>query len=112
MNQTVFTYNGFPKVGTRPIIDGRRRGIREALEDQTMTMAKAADLRGVRTVVGVGNALRLNPCLKTAIEKRFRARCIIPDVREMAAFGAALYVMDRHRLSIREPGRTSKSGKK
>ena len=28
MNQTVFTYNGFPKVGIRPIIDGRRRGIR------------------------------------------------------------------------------------
>ncbi|MGI6113129.1 MAG: L-fucose isomerase [Mahellales bacterium] len=31
-----------PKIGIRPIIDGRRRGIREALEDQTMNMAKAA----------------------------------------------------------------------
>ncbi|MGI6148723.1 MAG: L-fucose isomerase [Limnochordia bacterium] len=29
-----------PKVGIRPIIDGRRRGIRESLEDQTMNMAK------------------------------------------------------------------------
>ncbi len=29
----------FPKIGIRPIIDGRRRGIREALEDQTMGMA-------------------------------------------------------------------------
>lgn len=29
-----------PKVGIRPIIDGRRRGVREALEDQTMNMAK------------------------------------------------------------------------
>ena len=27
MNQTVFTHNGFPKVGIRPIIDGRRRGV-------------------------------------------------------------------------------------
>lgn len=31
-----------PKVGIRPIIDGRRRGVREALEDKTMNMAKAA----------------------------------------------------------------------
>lgn len=34
-----------PKVGIRPIIDGRRKGVRESLEDQTMAMAKsAADL--------------------------------------------------------------------
>lgn len=31
-----------PKVGIRPIIDGRRRGVRESLEDQTMDMAKRA----------------------------------------------------------------------
>ena len=31
-----------PKVGIRPTIDGRRKGIRESLEDQTMNMAKAA----------------------------------------------------------------------
>ncbi|MGJ7045208.1 L-fucose isomerase [Thermoanaerobacterium thermosulfurigenes] len=30
-----------PKIGIRPIIDGRRRGIRESLEGQTMAMAKA-----------------------------------------------------------------------
>ncbi|MBN1686014.1 MAG: L-fucose isomerase [Spirochaetales bacterium] len=37
--------NHLPKIGIRPIIDGRRRGIREALEDRTMRMAKqAADL--------------------------------------------------------------------
>ena len=34
-----------PKIGIRPAIDGRRRGIRESLEGQTMAMAKAtADL--------------------------------------------------------------------
>ncbi|HLN20490.1 MAG TPA: L-fucose isomerase [Bacteroidales bacterium] len=32
----------FPKVGIRPAIDGRMRGVRESLEDQTMKMAKAA----------------------------------------------------------------------
>ena len=31
-----------PKVGIRPAIDGRRRGVRESLENQTMNMAKAA----------------------------------------------------------------------
>jgi len=32
----------FPKVGIRPVIDGRMRGVRESLEDQTMNMAKNA----------------------------------------------------------------------
>ena len=31
----------FPKVGIRPAIDGRERGVRESLEKQTMDMAKA-----------------------------------------------------------------------
>lgn len=31
-----------PKVGIRPTIDGRRDGVRESLEEQTMNMAKAA----------------------------------------------------------------------
>ncbi len=30
----------FPKIGIRPAIDGRRKGVRESLEDQTMGMAK------------------------------------------------------------------------
>ncbi|PZD95816.1 L-fucose isomerase [Paenibacillus sambharensis] len=32
---------GFPKIGIRPTIDGRRQGVRESLEEQTMRMAKA-----------------------------------------------------------------------
>jgi L-fucose/D-arabinose isomerase len=31
-----------PKIGIRPAIDGRRRGVRESLEDQVMAMAKTA----------------------------------------------------------------------
>jgi L-fucose isomerase len=31
-----------PKIGIRPVIDGRRQGVRESLEDQTMNMARAA----------------------------------------------------------------------
>ena len=30
-----------PKIGIRPVIDGRRKGVRESLEDQTMQMAKS-----------------------------------------------------------------------
>jgi L-fucose isomerase len=33
---------GVPKVGIRPAIDGRRRGVRESLEEPTMAMARAA----------------------------------------------------------------------
>ena len=31
-----------PKIGIRPIIDGRMGGIREGLEEKTMRMARAA----------------------------------------------------------------------
>ncbi len=31
-----------PKVGIRPVIDGRRKGVRESLEEQTMEMARTA----------------------------------------------------------------------
>lgn len=31
-----------PKLGIRPVIDGRRRGVRESLEEQTMNMAQTA----------------------------------------------------------------------
>jgi L-fucose isomerase len=32
--------NSFPKIGIRPIIDGRRRGVRESLEKTTMSLAR------------------------------------------------------------------------
>jgi len=31
----------YPKIGIRPIIDGRRKGIRESLEETTMNLAKS-----------------------------------------------------------------------
>jgi L-fucose isomerase len=43
MNQPVNRFRGaLPKIGIRPVIDGRRRGIRESLEDVTMSLAHAA----------------------------------------------------------------------
>jgi predicted P-loop ATPase len=35
-------YWRFPKVGIRPVIDGRMFGVRESLENQTMKMAQNA----------------------------------------------------------------------
>ncbi len=43
MNKPVNRLRGsMPKIGIRPVIDGRRKGVRESLENQTMTMAKTA----------------------------------------------------------------------
>ncbi|MDR2402460.1 MAG: L-fucose isomerase [Spirochaetaceae bacterium] len=43
MNPPVNRFRGaLPKIGIRPAIDGRRRGVRESLEDVTMEMARAA----------------------------------------------------------------------
>jgi L-fucose isomerase len=53
-----------PKVGIRPTIDGRRRGVRESLEGQTTAMARAvADL--------IGRSLR-HPC-------SLPVECVIAD---------------------------------
>ena len=30
-----------PKIGIRPIVDGRQKGVREFLEDQTMALARS-----------------------------------------------------------------------
>ena len=48
-NDPAFQLRGdLPKVGIRPAIDGRRKGIREGLEAQTMGMAKAVDRKSTR----------------------------------------------------------------
>lgn len=33
--------NDYPKIGIRPIIDGRFGGVRESLEETTMNMARS-----------------------------------------------------------------------
>jgi len=42
MNKSTRLIGRLPKVGIRPVIDGREMGVRESLEIQTMNMAKAA----------------------------------------------------------------------
>ena len=52
------------------------------------------DLGGVSGVIGTGNGLVRNPALKAAVERRFGVTCRIPDIPELAAYGAALHVKD------------------
>jgi L-fucose/D-arabinose isomerase len=45
LKKSIFSSQVMPKIGIRPTIDGRREGIRESLENQTMALAKSvADL--------------------------------------------------------------------
>lgn len=53
------------------------------------------DLADVTDLVGIGNALTLNPALRRAVEERTGRVCRLPDCPEMAAFGAALLAKGR-----------------
>ena len=41
MKNNQYPTNDLPKIGIRPVIDGRRRGVRESLEETTMGLAKS-----------------------------------------------------------------------
>jgi L-fucose/D-arabinose isomerase len=41
-SQTIWQSDNFPRIGIRPVIDGRCNGVRESLEDQVMGMARRA----------------------------------------------------------------------
>lgn len=63
------------KIGIRPVIDGRRKGIREGLEDQTMGMAKiAADLISSKVTYSDGTPVQ----------------CVIADTTIGGGYEAAL----------------------
>lgn len=49
------------------------------------------DLSGISGIVGVGNGLVRNPALKKEVERRLGESCLIPEIPELAAYGAALH---------------------
>ena len=51
------------------------------------------DLSGVSGIVGVGNGLVRNPALKKEVERRLGGFCLIPEIPELAAYGAALHAL-------------------
>ena len=56
-----------PKVGIRPVIDGRERGVRESLEVQTMNMARNAGIMGLAAMPKNRNGI-YRPFLKYSKE--------------------------------------------
>ena len=78
----------YPTIGIRPIIDGRRFGVRESLEEKTMQMAKMA---------------------KELIESEIRypdgtpMKCVISD----CTIGGGLRPAVRHAECVRHPERYS-----
>ena len=62
--------------------------------DSEGALVGGIDLGGVSGVIGTGNGLVRNPALKAAVERRFGVTCRIPDIPELAAYGAALHVKD------------------
>ena len=76
------------RAGTDPKI---RRCLQRIVDD----LFGEIDLSGVTGLVGVGNALTRNPALKSAVERHFGRPCRLPEIAEMAAYGAALSQMDR-----------------
>ena len=79
--------------GDSPLERRAHACVREIVDD----LVAGFDLRGVKGIVGVGNALVRNPALRDAVEERFDLPCILPQISEMAAYGAALYKMNAMR---------------
>ena len=66
--------------------------VRECAELIVGELADSIDLSGVAGVIGIGNGLVRNPALRRAVERRFGVPCRVPDIPELAAYGAALHV--------------------
>ena len=71
------------------LILGVLQGIARELFDMYHTIRTQTGLQS-DTIIGSGNALRLNPVLQRTVEETFEAHLIIPDIREEAACGAAI----------------------
>jgi sedoheptulokinase len=71
------------------LVAGVRDGIAAELH-AFFELLPVATRRGVVRLVGAGNALRLNPPLRRAFERRFGMPMAVPAHREEASFGAAL----------------------
>jgi L-fucose isomerase-like protein len=87
--QTAFPVNppvnrlqgALPKVGIRPVIDGRRQGVRESMEAATMAMARAA-----ADLITAARAPRLRAARRVRNRRYLhrrnrRSRCVRSEIR-------------------------------
>ena len=72
----------------RRLVRGTLDGIAEELHGMYRQMARSE--RAPRRLIGSGNAVRKNPALAKAIERRFRAPLLVPEHDEEAGYGAAV----------------------
>lgn len=67
---------------------GILQGICDELYDLYTKFPK--DVKPIKTLVGSGNGIRMNPLLQQLFERTFDARLTIPDIKEEAAYGCCL----------------------
>ncbi|RAX22009.1 MULTISPECIES: L-fucose isomerase [unclassified Actinomyces] len=93
----------YPAIGIRPLIDGRRRGVRESLEDKTMRLANDVaeliasrltypDGSPVRTVISsttIGGVSEANAC-----KEQFRTENVCADLTVTASWNYITEVLD------------------
>ena len=72
------------------LVNSYLAGIAEELYQFYVTMADRDSAPAPGALVGSGNALRRNPALRAAVERRFGLPARIPALEEEAALGAAL----------------------
>ena len=103
MSAPKHTARSHPAIGIRPLIDGRRRGVRESLEDQTMRLAQDVaeliatnltypDGSPVRTVVSettIGGVAEANAC-----KEQFRTENVCADLTVTASWNYITEVLD------------------
>lgn len=71
-------------------------GVLEGMAEELYAFYRQMQASGAgqpEILVGSGNALRKNPALRKAFERRFAMPMLLPAHREEAAFGAALFAM-------------------
>lgn len=67
-------------------------------------LAAPLDAAGVNGLVAVGNGVRMNPVLRRAIERRFGVPCLLSEVSEAAAYGAAYAVLKNRKSTAGNKG--------
>lgn len=92
-----------PAIGVRPLVDGRRRGVRESLEEQTMALARAAaDLISSRLRYPDGEPVRVvvapttvgGPREAANTDACFRAAGVCADLTVTASWNYVTEVLD------------------
>ena len=85
----------FPKIGIRPTVDGRRRGVRESIEPQALNLAKVvANLLSSTLKYPNGEAVQCvvaDTCIggvaeAAACAEKFKLECVVVSITSPPTF--------------------------